>query len=423
MTRRFGLLVGLVGLAAWLAACTAPGASSDDGVSALQQRVQALEASVRDLSAQAAAATAAQPAAAWRLEPDPAVVDFKRADAQVVEQALVDPPFLPEHDQVASGPPRLVRIRMEIVEREVEVAPGVWVWQMAFNNSVPGPVPVVFQWDWVELTLVNAATGAAGFTVAEGAANTLLHNIDFHASTGALGGGELTKINPGEEVVLTWRATKAGLFVYHCAPGGAMVPYHVVTGGNGAILVLPREGLRDGHGNPVRYDRAFYFGEQDYYVPKNPDGTWRRATNFVDQMVPMLERMDTLVPSHVVFNGQTGALTQHIRLEADVGQTVLLLHSQANYPSWPHLIGGHGDWVWPYGKFNHPPDEGLETWDVVPGGTAAAVYTFLQPGVYAYLNHNLIMAFVKDAKAFIHVEGEWDDALMEQTVAPRQAGN
>ena len=209
MTRRFGLLVGLVGLAAWLAACTAPGVASDDGVSALQQRVQALEASVRDLSAQAAAATAAQPAAAWRLEPDPAVVDFKRADAQVVEQALVDPPFLPEHDQVASGPPRLVRIRMEIVEREVEVAPGVWVWQMAFNNSVPGPVPVVFQWDWVELTLVNAATGAAGFTVAEGAANTLLHNIDFHASTGALGGGELTKINPGEEVVLTWRATKA----------------------------------------------------------------------------------------------------------------------------------------------------------------------------------------------------------------------
>jgi nitrite reductase (NO-forming) len=82
------------------------------------------------------------------------------------------------------------------------------------------------------------------------------------------------------------------------------------------------------------------------------------------------------------------------------------------------LIGGHGDWVWLYGKFNNQPDEGLESWDVVPGGTAAAVHTFHQPGLYAYLNHNLIMAFVKDAKAYIHVEGEWNNALMERTTPP-----
>jgi|TARA_Y100000294_G_C8308306_1_gene237606 hypothetical protein len=33
----------------------------------------------------------------------------------------------------------------------------------------------------------------------------------------------------------------------------------------------------------------------------------------------------------------------------------------------------------------------------------------------AILNHNLNMAFVKDAKAFIHVEGGWDNELMEQS--------
>ena len=361
------------------------------------------------------------PAAApgWKIPPDPAIVNFKRADAEVVTQTLVAPPFLPEHQQVADGPPKLVKIRMDIVEREVEIAPGVFVWQMAFNNSVPGPVPVVHQYDWVELTLYNGASTEAGFTVNDGSGpNVMLHNVDFHASTGALGGGELTKIIPGQEVVLTWRAMKAGLFVYHCAPGGVMVPYHVVTGGNGALLVLPREGLRDGYGQPIRYDRAFYFGEQDYYVPKNPDGTWKRAKNFADQMGDMLKVMDGLVPTHVVFNGKTGALTADIRLEAKVGETVLMLHSQANYPSWPHLIGGHGDWVWPYGKFNNQPDEGLESWDVVAGGSAAAVHTFKQPGVYVYLNHNLIVAFVKDAKAFIHVEGEWNNELMEQTSPP-----
>ena len=367
-----------------------------------------------------AGCTQAPEASDWKIEPDPAIVNFPLAEAQSVDQEMVAPPFLPEHEQAASGPPRIVNIRFEIIERETEIAPGVFVWQMAFNNSVPGPVPVVFQWDWVNLTLVNGTTDTINFQ--QPVANTLVHNIDFHASTGALGGGGLTKVAPGEEVGLLWRAEKAGFFVYHCAPGGQMVPYHVVTGGNGAILVLPREGLRDGHGDPIRYDRAFYFGEQDYYVPMKDDGTSLRFDNYASQMGPMLQVMRGLVPTHIAFNGKYGALTQDIRLEAEVGETILMLHSQANNPSYPHLIGGHGDWVWPYGKLNNRPDEGLESWDVVAGGTAAAVYTFQQDGVYAYLNHNLIKAFLFDAKAFIHVTGGWNDDLMTNTFEARPMG-
>lgn len=360
--------------------------------------------------------TPATPYGAWKVESDPAIVNFSVDDAESVDQELVAPPFLPAHDQVASGPPRIVNIRLEIIEREVEIAPGVFVWQMAFNNSVPGPVPVVFQWDWVNLTLVNATTDTVRFGKSD---NQLAHNVDFHAATGALGGGSLTVVAPGQEVGLRWRAEKAGLFVYHCAPGGEMVPYHVVTGGNGALLVLPREGLRDGYGDPVRYDRAFYFGEQDYYVPMNEDGTSRRYSNFATQMPDMLEVMRGLIPTHIAFNGQYGALTADIRLEAEVGETILMLHSQANNPSYPHLIGGHGDWVWPDGKFGNQPDEGLESWGVVAGGTGAAVYTFQQDGTYAYLNHNLIKAFLFDAKAFIHVTGGWDDELMTNTFEAR----
>ena len=40
------------------------------------------------------------------------------------------------------------------------------------------------------------------------------------------------------------------------------------------------------------------------------------------------------------------------------------------------------------------------------------LYTFQQPGVYAYLNHNLIKAFLYDAKAFVHVNGGWNNELM-----------
>jgi nitrite reductase (NO-forming) len=50
----------------------------------------------------------------------------------------------------------------------------------------------------------------------------------------------------------------------------------------------------------------------------------------------------------------------------------------------------------------------------------AAMYTFEQPGVYVYVNHNLIEAALLGATAHFVVEGEWDNALMEQVVAPRQ---
>ena len=46
------------------------------------------------------------------------------------------------------------------------------------------------------------------------------------------------------------------------------------------------------------------------------------------------------------------------------------------------------------------------------------MYTFEQPGVYAYVNHNLIEAVLLVATAHFVVEGEWNYALMEQVVKP-----
>ena len=71
---------------------------------------------------------------------------------------------------------------------------------------------------------------------------------------------------------MRWKAQKSGVFVYHCAPGGVMTPFHVISGMSGAVMVLPRGGLTDNKGKPVRYDRAYYIGEQDFYVPKSQDG-------------------------------------------------------------------------------------------------------------------------------------------------------
>lgn len=323
-----------------------------------------------------------------------------------VTQTLVEPPFLPRHEQVYTGAPRVVEIRLEVEEKEIEIAPGVFVWAFTFNGSVPGPIAVVHEGDYVEMTLVNPSD------------NQLLHNIDFHASIGALGGGSLTHVEPGEEVVLRFRAIKPGVFVYHCAPGGTMVPWHVTHGMNGAIMVLPRGGLRDPVGNPIEYDRAYYIGEQDYYVPRDGNGEFMRFDDPSSGFEDDLETMKNLIPTHIVFNGSTGALQGDGKLTANVGENVLIIHAQANRQSYPHLIGGHGDYVWERGSFNNPPALDLETWDIAAGSAGASIHTLRQPGTYVYLSHNLIEAFAYDAKAILEVEGEWNNDLMEQVKGP-----
>ena len=225
-------------------------------------------------------------------------------------------------------------------------------------------------------------------------------------------------INPGEQVVLRWKATRPGVFVYHCAPGGAMIPWHVVSGMNGAVMVLPRDGLKDETGKPLHYDKAFYIGEQDFYVPRDGKGKFKTYPEASESYGDTLDVMRGLIPTHVVFNGRAGALTGKNALLAKVGETVLIIHGQANRDSRPHLIGGHGDYVWEAGKFNNPPQKDMETWFIRGGSAGAALYTFREPGLYAYATHNLIEAVELGALAHFKVDGSWDDDLMKQVSPP-----
>jgi nitrite reductase (NO-forming) len=323
-----------------------------------------------------------------------------------VKLELVKPPFVHAHTQKAEGGPKIYEVTLTIEEKKIIVDDaGTEVHAMTFDGSVPGPMIVVHQDDYVEITLDNPAT------------NELQHNIDFHSATGALGGGALTVVNPGEKAVMRFKATKAGVFVYHCAPPG-MVPWHVTSGMNGAIMVLPRDGLKDHKGHDLVYDRVYYVGEQDFYVPKDENGEYRKYESQGEAYADVLQVMNTLTPSHIVFNGAVGALTGDNALKANVGEQVLVLHSQANRDTRPHLIGGHGDYVWATGKFANPPELDQETWFIPGGAAGAAFYTFLQPGIYAYVNHNLIEAFEKGAAAHFKVEGEWDNDLMTGLVTP-----
>jgi nitrite reductase (NO-forming) len=348
-----------------------------------------------------------------------------------VTQELVQPPGVPEHDQVAKGGPKIVEVRLVVLEQRMVIDElGTTVNALTFQGSVPAPLIVVHEGDYVEITVVNPGIGNVSVDSVEGwegsTANIMTHNIDLHAATGALGGGGLTIVAPGQEATIRFKATRPGVFVYHCAPGGIMIPYHVVSGMNGAIMVLPRDGLKDRDGKPLRYDKAYYIGEQDFYVPKQGflgnvpglGGDFKKYDSAAVAMPETLAVMQTNEPSHVVFNGAVGALTGENALTAKVGETVLFLHSQANRDTRPHLIGGHGDYVWERGSFDDPPMTNLETWFIAGGSAGAALYKFRQPGLYVYLNHNLIDAVMKGAAAHVQVEGEWDNDLLESIKRP-----
>ena len=323
-----------------------------------------------------------------------------------VKVALVAPPMVHQHEQATSAAPKVVEFTMTIVEKEVVVDPeGTKMWAMTYNGSMPGPMMVVHEGDYLQLTLINPDT------------NSMPHNIDFHASTGGLGGGALTLINPGEQTTLRFKATRTGVFVYHCAPPG-MIPWHVVSGMNGAIMVLPREGLKDGEGRPLHYDRIVYIGESDLYIPRDEKGAYKTYDSPGEAYDDTIKVMRGLIPTHVVFEGAVGSLTGAKALAAKVGETVLIVHSQANRDTRPHLIGGHGDLVWETGKFANVPLKDQETWFVRGGSAGAALYTFRQPGIYAYVNHNLIEAAELGATAHFKVDGTWDNDLMMQVSAP-----
>jgi nitrite reductase (NO-forming) len=335
----------------------------------------------------------------------PALADELNLPRESVD--LVAPPFVHAHEQATRQKPKIIEFRMVVEEKEIVLdALGTKFHAMTFNGSIPGPLMVVHEGDYVELTLVNPKT------------NEMPHNIDFHAATGGLGGGELTLINPGEQTVLRFKATRTGVFLYHCAPGGDMTPWHVVSGMSGAIMVLPRDGLKDRAGKPLHYDRVYYIGENDFYVPRDAKGRFKSYSSPGEGYADMVEVMRKLIPTHVVFNGKVGALTGKNALTAKVGETVLIVHSQANRDTRPHLIGGHGDYVWETGKFANPPETDLETWFIRGGSAGAALYTFRQPGIYAYLTHNLIEAVELGATAHFKVEGTWDDDLMKQVRPP-----
>lgn len=298
-----------------------------------------------------------------------------------------DPTEIPTQIQVGAREPQTVRIDLETIEIEGQLADGTTYKYWTFNGKVPGPFYRVRVGDTIEVHLRNLTN------------STMAHSVDFHAVTGPGGGATMTQTAPGEETTFTAKALNPGLFVYHCAT--PMVAEHIANGMYGLILVEPEEGLP-----PV--DREFYVMQGELYTNEAFG-----STGLLTENVPALLNED---PEYLVFNGAVGGLTEQKPLKANVGETVRIFFGVGgpNFTSSFHVIGEIFDRVYDQASLTSPALTDIQTTLVPPGGATMVEFDLEVPGRYILVDHALAR-LQRGLAGFLIVEGTENSEIYHGT--------
>jgi nitrite reductase (NO-forming) len=315
-----------------------------------------------------------------------------RPPAPTVAEAIISreatdlpPPIGPRATQT-------VRVDLISVELEGRLAEGATFGYWTFNGKVPGPFLRVRVGDTVEVHLKNAAD------------SSMIHSVDFHATTGPGGGAAATQVDPGHEKMVKWKALVPGIYVYHCAT--PMVAHHIANGMYGLILVEPEGGLP-----PVEHE--FYVMQGEIYTEA---AFGQRGSQDFSAEKLLHER-----PEYFVFNGSVGALSRLHPMKAKVGDTVRIFFGVGgpNYTSSFHVIGEIFDRVYTLGDVQSAPARGVQTVTVPAGGATIVEFKLDVPGNYPLVDHALSRV-ERGLIGILQVEGEPKPDIFEGDV---QAGN
>ncbi len=112
---------------------------------------------------------------------------------------------------------------MQAIDREIEVAPGVFFPAWTVNGQVPGPTIRATSGDIVRINFRNLGTHA--------------HTIHFHGIHPANMDGVFEVVGPGESFVYEFEAQPFGVHLYHCHV--MPIKKHIAKGLYGAFIVDP----------------------------------------------------------------------------------------------------------------------------------------------------------------------------------------
>ena len=302
----------------------------------------------------------------------PLIQNVEGAEIGEVYPAEIEP--LPESDG-----PVTHKLTFTVTEVPLEVAPGLWQTRWTFNGSSMGPVLHGRVGDTFEITLIN--DGSIG------------HSIDFHA--GALAPDvPMRTIAPGEELVYTYTANRAGVWMYHCSTHPMST--HIASGMHGAVIIEP-EDL-----DPV--DRQYVVVQSEVYLANEAHSPEEAEELDADKIAAG-------TPDRTVFNGVANQYDQE-RFEAQVGERVRfwVLDAGPNVPLAFHIVGGQFDTTWSEGTYlirqgeswTGATDGGAQVLSLLPAEGGFVELEFPEPGNYAVVNHIMSEA-ERGAHGFVHV--------------------
>lgn len=252
------------------------------------------------------------------------------SDASIA--GVIDPVLAPATEETVH------EVELRVAEVPLEVGPGLWQQRWTFNGQSVGPTLRGRVGDVFEVTLVNDGT--------------IGHSVDFHA--GALAPDEpMRTIAPGESLVYTFTAERAGIWMYHCST--APMSAHIAGGMHGAVIIDPVDLA------PV--DREYVVVQSEVYL-----GEGGASADDVTEV--NADAVTAEEPTKVVFNGVANQYDQEM-FEAKVGERIRfwVLDAGPNRPSAFHIVGGQFDTV--YFEGGYQLKNGVDAFGSTGGGSQA----------------------------------------------------
>jgi FtsP/CotA-like multicopper oxidase with cupredoxin domain len=139
------------------------------------------------------------------------------------------------------------------VDKEIEIAPGVFFPAWTYNGRVPGPSLRCVEGDRIRIKFINAGSHP--------------HTIHFHgihpASMDGVPGVGAGVINPGEETIYEFDAFPFGCHLYHCHANP--LKRHIHKGLYGAFVIDPDPARHQGEDAQIARQRNHLFPEVNNY--------------------------------------------------------------------------------------------------------------------------------------------------------------
>ncbi len=294
----------------------------------------------------------AQQAAAGAQEPSTAPpADVSHGEAAIgtdSQPAPVDPAAPPP----AAG--RVHRVRFEVRNATLTIAPGVRYEAWTFDGRSPGPVLRATVGDTMDFTLVNRAP--------------IPHSMDFHAAELAPS-RYYTNVNPGDSIHYRYVARVPGVFLYHC--GTAPVAMHIANGMYGALIVDPRW--------PRPRAREFVFVQSEFYLAADSNAAAARVLDW--------DKLLGLAPDYIVFNGRAAQYADRpIEVRSGEPLRLYVVDAGPNRESAFHVVGGIFERAILDAE-GRTPLEGVQTVAVPVGGGAIFELRLREPGDYPFVTH------------------------------------